>query len=76
MTRYATTHPVTGATENVESVTRDGICWITWGQDASGTWVQLGASKATDYAKAVKAAKSTGPYFKAFEATTAIDSRA
>ncbi|WP_181803221.1 hypothetical protein [Streptomyces shenzhenensis] len=68
-TTYRTIHPETN--EEV-TFTKGGrsIRWITWGDLGKGL-VHFGYSSQETYAKAVKAPRSSNPYAKRYEATSA-----
>ncbi|MGW2496181.1 hypothetical protein ACWCV2_16985 [Streptomyces pseudogriseolus] len=70
-TTYRTTHP---STNEEVTFTKGGrpVRWITWGDFDNGEgFVHFGYSSQEEYAKAVKAPRSTNPYAKRYEATPA-----
>lgn len=68
-TTYTTKHPETGETYTAEKGGRP-IKWITWIDFGKG-FVHAGYSTQDDYAKAVKAPRSSNPYGVRYEATAA-----
>ncbi|MFG2650946.1 hypothetical protein [Streptomyces sp. NPDC048436] len=68
-TTYTTKHPETGGTVTAEKGGKP-IQWFTWIDLGKGL-VHIGYSAQADYAKAVKAPRSTNPYGLRYEATPA-----
>jgi hypothetical protein len=66
--RYTTTDLLTGETVEVKHVKRAGVTFATWAKFSDG-WSQVGASKVTSYAAAVKSARSAAPYATEWDAT-------
>jgi len=62
MTKYTTTHPVTGELVPMHGVRRDGVKYATWAHFSDSGWTWIGASKADSIPAATKSARSTAPY--------------